>query len=221
MSAQETFALRGAGAIPAGGTVVDLMATGLLRAQRPDGSVDPAFAVAFPALASAAQLVRPLLQSKGVRFTPEGEQAMAEQGTPVEQGEQPGMVEDYRRLRDTRRLRSAAGSQQNPKAGKAGAAVGTVASMLMPGAPTVRVGAGATTPAGQVAGRLASAGLTGGAYGGLQGATEGDADLTEGEVEQSPRRWLRAHSRAPASASGRWPWRKRCARCGPPSASSR
>jgi hypothetical protein len=163
VGAGETFALRGAGAVPAGGMLADLISTGVLQGAKALGVGDPGATLTPEALAE--------LQAMGVDA--------ADPGNPI-----PGPVDTYREIRDTRKERTAAGSQQNPTAGKAGAAVGTIASILAP-LPKVTVGAGATTRGGQLASRIGSGAATGGAYGALSGATEGDADLTRGEVARA------------------------------------
>lgn len=181
--------LGGASSIPAGGLVADLVSTGLLRANRPGGGVDPAFIAAFPPIGAATtayrsgvDLLRELSGKRpGVQFTPRGELEMIAQGTPVVQPDPAqDMVTDYRQTRDTRRLREVLARKEEPGATRAGSVAGLIASAFMPGAPGVQVvlpaqGAG-------TANRILSAIANGGLYGGATAATDGEADLTRGEV---------------------------------------
>ena len=108
----------------------------------------------------------------GARLTP---QAAAELGMPQEQP-RPGLVDNYRTIRDTHAARTEAGNQQNEGAALGGKLVGTALSLGAP-LPKVSVGTGA-------AGRIASNALTGGAYGAANAVLNGKADLTRGEVGQ-------------------------------------
>lgn len=175
----DAFALSGAGALPGGGLFTDLVSAALARTWRPDGSVDPAFAATFPHLASGAAAFAPLFRKGGARFTPEGEAAMAEQGTPVEAPAARSMVEDYRDTRDTRRLREAQGRREEPGWARGGATAALVASVLAPGSPAIRLGGNTAR------GRVASGAATGALYGGAAGALDGEADLTRGEVSRA------------------------------------
>lgn len=153
VGAGETFALRGAQALPAGGLLSDLLSTGAYLALRPTPGV------VIPEAAKAE---------------------LAAMGVQVEEPKEEGAVDAYRDIRDTRRLRTAAGSQQNPNAARAGTALGIGATIAAPFLPKVNVGSGAS-------GRIASAALTGGAYGALSGLTDGEADLTMGDVSGAMR----------------------------------
>lgn len=146
VGAGETFLNRAVQALPAGNLVTNLLSTGVVQALRP----------------------------KPGAVIPEAAQAeLASMGVQVEQPE--SVLDTYRDLRNTRRLRTAAGSEQNPNAARAGTATGVVATIAAPWLPKAQVGQG-------VAGRIASAGLTGGGYGALSGATDGESDLTQGDV---------------------------------------
>lgn len=122
----------------------------------------------------SALVLQALRPEPGAVLTPQARAELAAMGEQVEEPEAPGLVDDYRAVRDTRRLRTAAGSEQNPNAARAGTAAGIGLSILAP-LPRATVGQGAT-------GRIGSAALTGAGYGALSGATDGDADLTRGDV---------------------------------------
>lgn len=115
----------------------------------------------------------------GVEFTPEAKEQAQGMGLELDEGGSsiPGAVETYRQARDTRALRTEAGSEQNPRAAALGTATGIGLSLAAP-LPKVSVGTGA-------AGRIASGGLTGAGYGAGFGLTHGKADLTKGELEQA------------------------------------
>lgn len=171
VGAGETFVLRGAGAVPAGGLASDLLGTLALQGAKAAGVGEP-----------------------GARLTPKAQADLYKMGmseAEVRRPEDviPGPLDTYRDLRDTRRLRTAAGSEQNPWAGRAGALVGTGASLLAP-LPSVRIAPASlraipsATAAERVA-RIASGAATGGAYGAVNGLTDGPADLTHGEVAEA------------------------------------
>lgn len=165
---KETFALRGAGAVPAGGLISDLLGTAIMQGAKAVGVGKP-----------------------GARLTPQAQAELYQMGlnedevrTP--QSTIPGPLDTYRRLRDTRKLRTTAGSEQNPWAGRAGATLGTVASVLAP-LPSVRINPSAlraipSAAAAERTARILSGAATGGAYGGFNALTDGEADLTRGEV---------------------------------------
>lgn len=90
----------------------------------------------------------------------------------------PGMSarETYRQARDENRIRSDAGTRQNPWASGGGTALGIGASLLFP-YPVLR------GPPGAI-GRLATGALTGAGYGAAGAAGRSDADLTKGEFEK-------------------------------------
>lgn len=145
----ETFANSGANALPLGKQLVDLLSTGVLGALRP---------------------------SPGVKLTPKAVEEMKSQGlgTPKEQ---PGLLELYRKVRDDREARTAAGEDQNKWTGRLGKGVGTALSIAAP-LPGINVGAG-------MSGRLISNGLTGLGYGSIGGLTGSKADLSKGEFGQA------------------------------------
>lgn len=151
----ETYFLRGSQALPAGGLLADLISTALVEAGKRGmlpGGRD--------------------VEGERATLTPEAQAELEAGGGQVAEPE--GAVDTYRDIRGTRRLRTAAGSEQNPGAARLGTATGIAASIAAP-LPKVTVGSGR-------AGRIGSAALTGGAYGALNGATEGEADLTMGDV---------------------------------------
>jgi hypothetical protein len=86
--------------------------------------------------------------------------------------EDPGLVDRYRQVRDTRAERTELGSQQNPWAGRAGALTGFGLSLFAPLPKASGTGLGAAVK-------------TGAGYGALQGLTEGGADLTRGEFGEA------------------------------------
>lgn len=106
-----------------------------------------------------------------------------------------GFWDEYRGVRDMMRERGQAGAEQNPNAARLGTAAGIGLSVLAPLPAVSFVGKGAAvgkkaTGAARLlqlarspaAARLGSATATGGAYGALSGATEGEADLTHGDI---------------------------------------
>lgn len=208
VGAKETFALRGAGAVPLGGLLTDLIGTGILQGAKALGVGDPGATL-------TPQAQRELLALK----TGEGQPVEEAARDVIDRGSTlSGPVDTYRELRDTRKLRTAEGSKQNPWAGRAGAATGLVASVLAP-LPAVRLAPLRGIPnaaAAQAAARVASAGLTGGAYGAVGGLTEGDADLTRGEVGEAARETASgglgglllgtAAGGAAEAARPLWPW---------------
>lgn len=157
VSAGETFKTRAAGALPAGNLLTNLLATGAYLALRPTpGAVIPEAA----------------------------KQELAAMGVQVEEPVEEGALDVYRDIRDTRRLRSAAGSEQNPRAARLGTATGIAASIAAP-LPKTRVGAVKDASGAEQLSRTARVGnaaLTGGLYGALNGATDGGADLTRGDI---------------------------------------
>lgn len=155
---KETFALRGSQALPLGSLVSDLLSTGAFLALRPKpGAVIPDAAKA----------------------------ELATMGIQVEEPQTESALDAYRDIRDTRRLRTKAGSEQNPNFARAGTATGIAASIAAP-LPKTSLGA-VRGPGGAVsmsrAARIGNAALTGGLYGGLSGLTEGESDLTRGDIE--------------------------------------
>lgn len=143
----ETFINRAVNALPLGRLVTDAVGATVLQSLRP---------------------------SPDAEFTPEARAELAAMGEQLATPEAPGLVDTYRDVRDTRRVRTEAGSEQNPNAARAGTATGIGLSIAAP-LPKVTVGSGRS-------GRVLSAALTGAGYGALSGATEGEADLTRGDV---------------------------------------
>lgn len=123
--------------------------------------------------AASAALLR---RTSGVRLTDKAKAGLAAMGVPTPGDE--GFLEAYRRVRDERNERMAAGSDQNPWTSRLGTGVGIATTLAIPWLPK---GPAATTGAG----RVGSAALTGGGYGGLYGLTHGRADLTRGELGQA------------------------------------
>jgi hypothetical protein len=131
-----------------------------------------------------------LSRDKGVRarITPQAKLELKRRGEdpPVEAAD-PSLLDVYRAIRDERRERQEAGSQQHPKWSRAGTAFGIASTIFAP-LPKVTVaakvapGAEVATRGAQALARLQSGAATGAAYGALGGATDGDADLTQGEV---------------------------------------
>lgn len=124
--------------------------------------------------------------------------------------ERRGVLDTYRAVRDTDKERLAAGSEQNPMSARAGTVGGIGLSIAAP-LPGVTVGTRTAATVANVArgaasgasagrglsgaarlaalartsagSRIASSVATGGAYGALSGATDGDADLTRGDIQ--------------------------------------
>lgn len=153
----ETFVNKGVDALPTGRITTNILSTLALQAGKALGAGSPT-----------------------VELTP---QALAEakaRGMNVDQSDAiPGVMDTYRQQRDRFASRTEAGAEQNPLASGLGTATGTALSLLAP-LPKASVGAGA-------GGRIASNALTGGAYGALNAATNGPADLTQGQVGQFAR----------------------------------
>lgn len=125
-----------------------------------------------------AALLKALSPRSSVEFTQQAKDDLAAAGTPVQEApETPGLVELYREVRDRRKERDAAGAQQHPVAAGLGTTAGIGLSLLAPLPVAKGGGAGAT-----LGSRLGAGILTGAAYGGLDGLTNGDADLTRGDV---------------------------------------
>lgn len=152
----ETFTNRAVGNIPLGNLVTNLASAGLIEAASRQGT---------PA-----------------SLTPQAKAELAALG--VEVPEDPGFIDRYRQVRDTRRERTEAGSQQNPWAGRAGAATGVGLSLLapLPGARFAPIRGIPNAAAAERTARILSGAATGAGYGGLNALTEGQADLTRGEV---------------------------------------
>lgn len=126
-------------------------------------------------LVNALTAIRQRDKGERSRLTPQARAELEAMGEQEVQAPEPaGLVDTYRLVRDTRKERTEAGAEQNPKAAAAGTATGIATSILAP-LPKVSVGSGA-------AGRVASAGLTGAGYGALDALEHGEADLTKGEV---------------------------------------
>jgi hypothetical protein len=171
VGAVETFINNASNMVPVGGRVVD---TGTALTQKAVQTLD--------GVADKSPLLDALARYHGgsgapVRLTPQAEAEIRARGdTGPQAPEAPGLVETYRNARDTRRVRTAAGAEQNPLAAKLGSGAGLLLSMA---APIPSFKGGAEAGLGE---RLLTAVKNGGAYGMLGGLTEGSADLTKGEV---------------------------------------
>jgi hypothetical protein len=201
----DTFALRGADAVPAGGMLSDLIGTAILRLAKAGGVGEPGAVIPPQAQAELYQLAT----KEGVS-PEEAEAQIRDPGNPI------GDTTDiYRRLRDTRRKDTEDLSKENPWSGRLGAGVGTVASLLAP-LPGFKAGQGAG-----VLGRLAAAGKTGAAYGALSGFTNGESDLSRGDWKGTARDVADSAMGGAAfgvgvgalseGASKAWPWLRRYA----------
>lgn len=148
--------------------------------------------------------LRDILQAIGdrdvgvrARLTPQAREELIRMGeeVPPTADEPRSILDTYRTVRDERRARTQAGTEQNPNAARLGTAGGIGLSIAAPlpavkVAATAKAGKGAkglarlraltSTPAFS---RLASATATGSAYGALSGATDGEADLTRGDIQ--------------------------------------
>lgn len=154
---KETFVNRAVNALPLGRLVTDALGATVLQALRPE---------------------------PGAELTEEAKAELAAMGEASTEPESPGLVDTYRDVRDTRRVRTEAGSEQNPNAARAGTGTGLVLSIA---APLPKTSVGAVRGANGAlqlsrAARIGNAALTGGLYGGLSGATDGEADTTRGDV---------------------------------------
>lgn len=162
VGAGETFVNSGVNAIPLAGPITNATSAGIVSALRP---------------------------GPGAKLTPQAATELEDMG--VEQEEAPGFLDTYRDIRDTRALRSEAGSEQNPWASRAGTGVGLAASIFAPASGVGRIaqplGVARAAKGAGAASRLLAAGKTGTAYGTLNALTNGKADLTSGEFGQATR----------------------------------
>ena len=211
VSEAETFALGGAEAIPAGGVLADVAATGALTAARNSFSSDGLRRLAagnlrrwgrenlpkIPLPLTDAEIptsaVTDVLSSltppagPGAVLTPRAQMELISMGVSEEEASgdgtaAPGPLDTYRTVRDTRRERSAAGTAQNPKAAAAGATLGTAASLL---APLPKTSLALPVRGADRANRILNAAATGAGYGAFNELVDGDADLTRGEVSDA------------------------------------
>lgn len=152
----ETFVNRATNALPLGRPAVDSLS------------------------ALAMQGARAFIGRNGAELTPQARAQLEAMGeTPAEQ---PGLMDDYRHLRDTRDVRTDAGSEQNPWAGRLGTGTGVALSILAPGPKGLGAagrGAGAAATAARVA--LPRVMAQGALLGGLQAFGDSRADLTRGD----------------------------------------
>lgn len=149
VGAGETFINRAVNMIPLGRPVVDALSTAAMQGAKALG-----------------------VGKSGVQLTPQAQAELGSMGVERQPEDTIGnTVDTYRTMRDTRAQRTAAGSKQNPWAGRAGALTGFGLSLL---APLPKGGAG-----------LTGAMATGAGYGALAGLTDGKADLTRGEFGQA------------------------------------
>lgn len=150
----ETFVNRAVNQIPLGNTLVNAVSSGLEQLNQPE---------------------------PGVLLTAKAKAEMRARGIPFEEPPaEPGMLERYRGVRDSRLARTEAGAQQNPIAAKLGTTLGLATNLANPLAPVFKAG---KAPA--LIQKVIAAGKTGMAYGGLGGLTDGRADLTKGEYGQA------------------------------------
>jgi hypothetical protein len=149
VGAGETFVNRAVNMLPAGRAITDTLSTAVMQGAKALG-----------------------VGESGVKFTPQAQAELDAQGVQRQPNAIPGVVDTYRDMRDTRAQRTAAGSKQNPWAGRAGALTGFGLSLLAPGPKAPGVGLGSSV-------------ATGAGYGALAGLTDGKADLTKGEFGQA------------------------------------
>jgi hypothetical protein len=161
----DTFALRGAEAVPAGGMLTDLLGTGVLQAAKRLGVGNPGAVIPPQAQAELYQLASKEGVSPAV-----AEAQIRDPGNPI-----GGATDTYRLLRDTRRKDTKELTEENPWSGRLGEGVGTVASILAP-LPGFKAAPGAGMGA-----RLTAAAKTGAAYGGLSGFANDESDLSRGD----------------------------------------
>jgi hypothetical protein len=167
----DTFALRGAEAVPAGGMLTDLIGTGILQAAKKLGMGAPGAVIPPKAQADLYRLA-----SQEGLSPAEAEAQIRDPGNPI-----GNATDTYRLLRDTRRADTQTLSKENPWSGRLGEGVGTIASILAP-LPGFKAGSGAGT-----LGRVAAAAKTGAAYGALNGFTNGSSDLSRGDWQGTAR----------------------------------
>lgn len=152
----ETFVNRAVGNIPLGNLITNLIATPIRAAMGNGG--------------------------ERARLTPEAEAELRAMGEEIP--EEPSLIDRYREIRDTRKYRTEEGSKQNPWTGRLGAATGIGLSIAAP-LPSVKFAPIRGIPyaaAAERTSRILSGAATGAGYGALNAATDGDADLTRGEV---------------------------------------
>ncbi len=143
----ETFLNSSTNALPLGKQLVDMISTGAFLAGKPKA---------------------------GATLTPQAIAEMKRLGIAVPGEESSGLLETYRKIRDTREGRTAAGESQNPITAAVGKGTGVALSLAAP-LPKVTVGSG-------VPGRIVSNMATGGVYGGINSAAGSSADLSKGEI---------------------------------------
>lgn len=171
VGAGETFLNRAVNALPGGRPIVDTLSTAVMEGSRAAGKIAPGLSRALSGLPVVGQFA-PAAES-GVSLTPKAKAELEAMGSPeAPRPPEPGLLDTYRDMRDTRSQRTAAGSKQNPWAGRAGALTGFGLSLVAP------------LPKSSVAGWKGSA-ATGAGYGALAGLTDGKADLTRGEFGQA------------------------------------
>jgi hypothetical protein len=152
----ETFVSKAVNAIPGAAPLSDAIAAGVMQARRGLG-----------------------LDKPGVQLTPEAQNQAAMRGQDIgfPEAPGPGPVDEYRNIRDTRRLRTVVGGNQNPIPGYVGTGTGLGLTLLAP-LPKALVPERAKT----IGGRLLTGAASGAGYGAFAGLTEGPADLTKGDV---------------------------------------
>lgn len=150
VEADETFVANAVDQIPLGDALVDAATAGIV-----EGDL--------------------ALRGEPARLTPEAIAEMERLGIAVPNQTRPSAMDRFRAVRDIRKERAEAGTEQNPTAAMAGDILGVGASLAMP-SPVFK----AKKP-GSLASRLRAAGKTGAAYGALSGLTEGEADVAGGE----------------------------------------
>lgn len=161
----ETFLNRAANAIPLGHPLVDTSVAIQRTAADVLGRVLPR---------SVASRLPGAVAEPGARIPPAARAEMERLGIPVEDAPNPSLLDAYRQARNIRNLRTEVGAQENPVASPIGTATGTGLSAMLR-LPSFASGQ-------KLASQVLSGAKTGAAYGALTGLTEGDADLTRGEV---------------------------------------
>lgn len=166
VGAGETFVNSFNDVIPMGRSAVNAVSSGILNAVENPSRMKAALADAFLPGAGSA------LFSPGAELTDKAKEELRSRGMKVP--ERPSFLDTFRRVRDDRAERVAAGSEQHSTTSGLGTTAGLGALLLAP-MPKVNVGTGA-------AGRLLSTTLTGAGYGAANKLDHAQANLADGDV---------------------------------------
>jgi hypothetical protein len=177
----ETALNKAVNTLPAGAVATDAGTAGALLLARTAGKAAPDAARALSG--AAGRLLPEWMQltpvpGAGATLTPQALKELGALGVDANEPTEAGALDTYRKARDTRRVRTEAGEEQNPLTALGGTVGGLGLGMLAPLPKfTPKGGAGAGLLA-----RIGAGAKTGGAYGGLAGLTSGEADTAGGDV---------------------------------------